>query len=78
MMLTVREVKPVKTAVLDPATTEGSWHLQIQFNGGWASIYDDPNEKTLATEERAWDCARRCYPDTEYLSLMVRVVFIPK
>ena len=71
-MMTATETKPEDREL---APVKGSWHLQIRLNGGYASIYDDTNEKTFATEERAWDCARRCYPDTEHMTL--RVVFIP-
>jgi hypothetical protein len=58
--------------------TKGHWEPQIHFKGKWGSFYDDPNEKVFATEGAAWACARRCYPDTEHLSAMVRVVFVPE
>lgn len=58
-------------------TEQGHWELRALLRGEWSPIHDDPNEKTFPTEERAWDCARRCYPDTEYLSAMVQVVFVP-
>ena len=62
-----------------PATTTppGRWHLQIRFNDDWRSIYENSSEMTYATKERAWEVARRCYPDTEHLTLMFRVVFYP-
>jgi hypothetical protein len=60
-----------------PHPVSGRWHLQIPLNGGFASIYEDPNEPNFSTESRAWEVARNCYPDTEHLSAMVRVVFIP-
>lgn len=64
-------------SVADAPAPKGHWEPQIHFKGKWGGFYDDPNEKVFATEEAAWACARRCYPDTEYLSLMVQVVFIP-
>ena len=56
---------------------KGQWEPQIHHKGKWGGFYDDPNEMVFATEEAAWNCARRCFPDTEYLSLMVQVVFVP-
>jgi len=56
---------------------QGHWELLVFNKGMWSPIHDDPNEKTFVTESQAWGCARRCYPDTEHLSAMVRVVFVP-
>ena len=68
----------VARSVAELPTPKGHWEPQIHHKGKWEGFYDDPNEKVFVTEERAWDCARRCYPDTEYLSLMVQVVFVPE
>lgn len=65
-------------SVAEVPAPKGHWEPQIHFKGKWGGFYDDPNEKVFATEEAAWACARRCYPDTEHLSAMVRVVFVPE
>lgn len=74
----LEQTKNSAQSVAEVPTPKGRWHLQIRLNGGYASVYDDPSEKTFPTEESAWACARRCYPDTEHLSVMVRVVFVPE
>lgn len=50
------------------------WVLELAVSDGWAPASQFKMRDRYATSAEAWDAARAAFPDTEYLSLMCRVV----
>lgn len=50
------------------------WECQIFNQGRWERFHDGDGVSQFPSPDKAWDCARRCFPDTEHLSSLVRVV----